>query len=523
MKEAMDAFGGRQFEFLTCLGRGGFGEVYRAMMVNSGGLSTEVAIKLLRSDIGLGDEAIARLRDEGQLLALLRHPAILRVIDLTEIDGRVGMITEYIEGEDLHIAIRHPTDPIPLRPLLRVIGQVAEALHAAYGAEVQGNPLHLVHRDIKPSNVRIGEHGEVKLLDFGVAFSSDADRNAMTLTNTALGSLAYMAPERFKRTRPGPAADVYALGCCMYEGLVRNRLFGDPTAVEMFARAAVAEDHDVFVGSRFAALPADLPAQIGALLGDMLAYDETERPSAAIVAERCESMADGLSGATLQRWMRQHERVPQKPLRGSLEGQVLSDRLDDPNRFARATPGTPKDAYPTFLFGDNVLPESDAAHGVPPSPRRRRSSLPDAAAVSVTPHTATAPPAASAAPGGSEVPLVLLAITTFVVASVVMIAALLWLDPRGAPSPVEGRSAPLQLGVEFEVEEPPMGAVRIQGTVEDVEFRSGVDVYGPGPLPAGTYEVYADFGLSMRYVTNLTVRPDSVHTLVCDAGTCSRR
>ncbi len=503
----MEGTGTRQFEFHTCLGRGGFGEVYRATLANSGGLSTEVAIKLLRADIGLGDGALERLRDEGQLLARLRHPAILRVVDLTELDGRVGLITEYIEGEDLHLSIRHPSDPIPLRPLLQAIGEVAEALDAAHETVVHGRPLKLIHRDIKPSNIRIGLHGETKLLDFGVAFSSDEDRHAHTQTNTALGSLAYMAPERFRRTRPDAAADVYALGCCLFEGLVRERLFTRPTAVEMFARAAVPEDHDTYVSGRFASLPSEMPAAVGALLGDMLAYDEHVRPSARVVAERCEALASQSEGPTLRRWMRRHERMPPARLRGSLEGRTLVDSLthhDQP-----ATEGSSS-------LHDASIPPSSA-------PAASLSTLPPTDFEPFDLPTQPQPP--SQAPEPSAGPSTgLLAGLAVIVAVLVLVAGALLLDPLEAePVPAVRQAPPLELGVAFEPEEPAMGTVRILGDVRGVELRSAGEVYGPGEVPAGTYEVYADFGLSMKYVVNLTVWSGQIHTLECGTSTCTKR
>jgi serine/threonine protein kinase len=500
----------RRFEFKACLGRGGFGEVYRATMVNSGGLRTEVAIKLLRSDIGLGDEAIARLRDEGQLLAMLRHPAILKVVDLTALDARVGLITEFIEGEDLHRSVRHPIDPIPLRPLLEVIGQVAEALHAAYGTIVNDRPLRLVHRDIKPSNIRITTHGQTKLLDFGVAFSADTDRHAQTLTNTALGSLAYMAPERFKRTRPGPAADVYALGCSLWEGLVHERLFAAPTAVEMFARAAVPEDHDQFISSRFAALPIDLPPAVGVLLGDMLAYDEDVRPTAQAIAERCEALAEALDGPTTRRWMRQHDCRPPRSRRGTLQGLTLSDGVEE------AAPSTDQD--PAHGNGSaSTIPST-----LPPLAShepRLRPRVP-----------ATMPPAEldrveqAVTPETGKVHLVVLAGVGLAMASAIMTAGLLWFFPVGGDEPRATEAIPLEMGVEFAPEQPATGRVVVEGGV-DVELRSGEDVFGPGELPAGSYEVYVDFGFVMTYVWNLTVLADQTSVLTCSTRerTCKKQ
>src|SRR5689334_13675221 len=103
----------RQFHIHDCLGRGGYGEVYRSTMVAPGGVKLDVAVKLLRVDLDPGNEAVRRLRDEARLLSALRHPAILQVFDLAVLDGRIGLITEYVEGEDLASLIAPGSAPLP--------------------------------------------------------------------------------------------------------------------------------------------------------------------------------------------------------------------------------------------------------------------------------------------------------------------------------------------------------------------------------------------------------------------------
>ncbi|MBT3224140.1 MAG: serine/threonine protein kinase, partial [Proteobacteria bacterium] len=159
----------REFSFQRCLGSGGFGEVYLATMTSSGGVETDVAVKVLHGGLDPRSQAVQRLRDEGRLLGVLNHPAILRVTDLVLLEGRIALVTEYVEGADLDECFgAHP--PLPPRALLEVIGRVADALHSAFNTtSANGTPLELIHRDIKPANIRLGRHGDVKLLDFGIA------------------------------------------------------------------------------------------------------------------------------------------------------------------------------------------------------------------------------------------------------------------------------------------------------------------------------------------------------------------
>ena len=227
---------GRTFQIHGCLGRGGFGEVYRATMGSSGGVQTEVAVKVLRSDIDPGSDSVKRLRDEGRLLGQLSHPSIVKVHDLVLLDARVSLVTEYIEGEDLDQCFKGEAR-IPPRALLAAVGEVASALDGAYNSPspISGQPLRLIHRDIKPANIRIGRHGEVKLLEFGIARAGNAVREAQTAAYAMMGSYRYMAPERFHEDEVDPPSDVFALGAVLYEGLAAERFFEGLTLQQVYA------------------------------------------------------------------------------------------------------------------------------------------------------------------------------------------------------------------------------------------------------------------------------------------------
>ncbi|MEQ1567895.1 MAG: serine/threonine-protein kinase, partial [Myxococcota bacterium] len=314
----------RQFHIHDCLGRGGYGEVYRATMVAPGGVRNDVAVKLLRVDLDPGAEAVRRLRDEARVMSALRHPSILKVFDLALLEGRVGLVTEYVEGEDLATLV----GVLPPRAVLEVIATVAEALDAAWstlGPDHQ--PLRLVHRDVKPSNIRVGRHGEVKLLDFGIARSmaETSDREARTGTGSTVGSLAYMAPERFGRAPVGPAADVYGLGCTLFELLAGRRLFVDPVPVEMFRLASDPAAYERHVVEAMAALPSELDPDLARMIRSMLAYGTESRPTPGQVRAACEAALDVLPGEPLKRWARSHSWSTSKAVGGYLEGKVITE------------------------------------------------------------------------------------------------------------------------------------------------------------------------------------------------------
>src|SRR5690349_8346505 len=97
--------GSTSYTFWKCLGRGGFGEVYLATRKSAEGIERKVAVKILRSDAhgrgGISEQAVARMRDEARLLAILAHPAIVAALELTRLHGRIALVTEYVDGTDL--------------------------------------------------------------------------------------------------------------------------------------------------------------------------------------------------------------------------------------------------------------------------------------------------------------------------------------------------------------------------------------------------------------------------------------
>jgi serine/threonine protein kinase len=322
----MQEVGRRQFQIEGCLGRGGFGEVYRAVMSSAGGLQTEVAVKVLRKDLDPAGQAVQRLRDEGRLLARLNHPTILRVHDLVLLEDRISLVTEFVDGEDLGDLVQGP-HRIPLRALLEVISSVAGALDLAWSAPLApgGGPLELVHRDIKPSNIRISRHGQVKLLDFGIARSDTVDREARTQTNLMVGSPAYMAPERFTENEVHPASDVFALGCALFEGIVGPRLFEGVPVLILSTMALDGQRFETFREQRLGLLPADLPEPVVDLLVRMLDFDPRRRPTAAEVMTRCEELADAVAGDSLSRWCRERPWPEGAMEPGALDGRLITE------------------------------------------------------------------------------------------------------------------------------------------------------------------------------------------------------
>lgn len=314
----------RQFIIRSCLGRGGFGEVYRASMTNSNGLETDVAVKVLHTDLDTDAQSVSRLRDEGKMLGALVHPAIVRVYDLVMLEGRIGLVTEYVEGQDLADCLRSDP-PMPPRAIAAVMGRIADALRAAWEtpAPHTGAPLHLIHRDIKPANIRIGRQGDVKLLDFGVARSAGVGREAHTNTGHMVGSYLYMAPECLLENQFGRESDIFALGVTMYESHAQERLFKDLSLRELYVLVLQDETYKAHLDGRLSAL--DLPDPVRRLMRKMLARNPVDRPTAAEISALCDDIIDTLDGPTLRRWCKQHQWPEPNLVAGLLDGRTITE------------------------------------------------------------------------------------------------------------------------------------------------------------------------------------------------------
>ncbi len=306
-------------------------------MHSSGGLETAVALKLLRSDLDHADEALHRLRDEARVLGHLDHPAIVRAFDIVELDGRLALITELIDGEDLDTCIEGEGALTP-RALLQVIAQVADALDAAAQSPGDNGPLLLVHRDIKPSNIRIGRHGQVKLMDFGIAWFAGDDREVRTASEMMVGSLPYMAPERFVERDHHPPSDVFSLACCLFEGLAGEPFYVEPRLRVLSGMAMSPEHFGEVLDTR---IPLVEPPEARALLADMLQHAPSSRPTAREVARRCDEIADDLRGASLRLWCADRAWPEPGSSEGSLTGQTLSEGPTEPDP-AFGQPATPR-------------------------------------------------------------------------------------------------------------------------------------------------------------------------------------
>ncbi len=238
-----------KFRIEELIGSGGFAFVYRATHLL---LRIPVAIKLLRPEHLEHDDAAARLVEEARCAARINHANVVRIHDVTHTPQITYIVMEYIEGRSLARAIR-AAGPLPPHAVARLGLDVVAGLRA-------GLQEGLVHRDIKPANILLSRGGGARIVDFGLARASTAERGERSL----VGTRGYVAPEVVDGLGADFRADIFSLGVTLYEAAAGAR----PLLPYGAAKAWPPPD-----------LPSDLPRPLGETLRWMLMPRREERPA----------------------------------------------------------------------------------------------------------------------------------------------------------------------------------------------------------------------------------------------------
>lgn len=240
------------YELLDEIARGGMGIVYRARQRSLGRI---VALKMIRPEQFADEDEVRRFRDEANVVAKLRHPAIVAIHDLGVDAGRHFFTMDLIEGESL--AGRLARGPLQCREAANLVRIVAGAVAHAHSRQI-------VHRDLKPANILLDENGAPHVTDFGLALRRPEGVEATpgeTLPGGAIvGTPGFMPPEQ-AAGRPyvvGPTLDVYALGAVLYATLTGRAPFHAATALETLVQVLETNPASPCVVNR--AVPRDLDA-----------------------------------------------------------------------------------------------------------------------------------------------------------------------------------------------------------------------------------------------------------------------
>jgi tetratricopeptide (TPR) repeat protein len=215
-----------RFRIVRLLGMGGMGVVYHAHDIE---LDVDVALKLLRPELASRPDAFERFRQELLLARQVSSPHVVRIHDLVR-HGEVWLISmDYVPGQSLERLLDTKGSLAP-EDAIRVVRQLAQGLAAAHQRGV-------VHRDLKPANVLIGEDGEARITDFGVARS--AGSTGITVSGVIIGTPEYLSPEQARAETVDGRSDLYALGLLFFEMLTGTLPFRGGTPAEMLAQRIV--------------------------------------------------------------------------------------------------------------------------------------------------------------------------------------------------------------------------------------------------------------------------------------------
>src|SRR3954470_1439844 len=201
------------YRVIELIGDGAGGAVYLAEHEERG---ERVALKVLADELAQDDRFRRRFLRESTIAAGLRHPHVVPIVDFGEADGAVYLAMRHIDGADLRELLGRdgPLDP---EEALRLVGQIGEALDEAHARG-------LVHRDVKPANILLDRDGQAFLSDFGLAKHASS-ASSLTGDHAFVGTIAYVAPEQIRGEEIDGRADVYSLGCVLYEALAGRAPF----------------------------------------------------------------------------------------------------------------------------------------------------------------------------------------------------------------------------------------------------------------------------------------------------------
>jgi tetratricopeptide (TPR) repeat protein/TolB-like protein len=264
------------YRLLDLVGAGGMGEVYRARDER---LDRDVAVKVLPDTVSSNPERLARFEREAKALARIEHPNILSIHDFglessgtsADAPSTAYAVTELLVGETLRARLMR--ERLSWRRAVEIGAAVADGLAAAHG---QG----IVHRDLKPENLFLTEDGRLKILDFGLAASGAVASSVaetgpsaghLTSPGDVLGTVGYMAPEQVQGRAVDARADIFALGCVLYELVTGRRTFAAGTPTETLTAILTAPAPDVSTSGT------DAPPDLGRIVARCLEKQPGQR------------------------------------------------------------------------------------------------------------------------------------------------------------------------------------------------------------------------------------------------------
>ncbi|MEY9860528.1 serine/threonine protein kinase [Catenulispora sp. GAS73] len=279
---------GDRYRLVERIGRGGFGEVFRA---HDESLGRPVAVKTLRTTEATeaaGQAFLSRFEREARVMASLRHPAIVTVHDRGVYEGIAYVVMELLSGPDLG-TIQQQRRMLPAEEVMGYGVQAASAVRYLHGL-----PEPVVHRDLKPANLVL-DGGAVKLCDFGIAAVLAPDLTRMTQAGQMMGTPIFAAPEQVRGETASPAWDVFSLGTVLYSLFAGGSpFFAGPDLAESLRRVQFEQPRPL------SSWRADIPERLSPLVAAMMDKQAERRPPAVVVAHELTAMHTAMTAPQAQ-------------------------------------------------------------------------------------------------------------------------------------------------------------------------------------------------------------------------------
>ncbi|MDP9001242.1 MAG: serine/threonine protein kinase, partial [Myxococcota bacterium] len=309
------------------LASGGMATVYVAKQVGAAGFERLVVIKRVHPHLLSNRDFYDMFRDEARVCSTIRHPNVVPVVDVAEVDGELFLVLEYVESLALSALLRAAAgrgERLEPAVVVRIFADALAGLHAAHEAvDMRGNRIELIHRDVSPQNVIVGLDGTSRLIDFGIAKA--ASRISVTHSGVVKGKLRYMSPEQLHQKRLDRRADIFAAGVVLYEALTGQRPFGGE------------DDGDVVLGILIGEAPSAssvvprLPSALDAVVARALDRDRDRRFQTA--AEFQEALERAVAPASARAVARTVERLGGEGFelrRAALQASLVDDAMSSP-------------------------------------------------------------------------------------------------------------------------------------------------------------------------------------------------
>ncbi len=263
----------QRYRVIDRLESGGMAEVFRAEALGLQGFKKQVAIKRVLAHLASKESFIKMFLDEARLSARLSHSNCVQVFDIGVGDGTYFIVMEFVDGANLRGIIdtlKAANRPFPVEEACYIAIELAKGLqYAHYLLDENNQPLGIVHRDMSPPNVLITKHGEVKIVDFGLAKAHTQLEKSEP--GVIKGKFSYLAPEAARGQEVDARADIFAIGIMLWELLAGKRLFlgkTDLETVQMIQRAIVPP---------ITRIRPDVPPELEPILARALASDPNQR------------------------------------------------------------------------------------------------------------------------------------------------------------------------------------------------------------------------------------------------------